>query len=119
MGRCEMKQCNGHPPKHDNCLSEALYELGTDYAVEHCGNAIEWWGYMCLYLFDESHKVEAEDWSGMFGFTIAAGTYVTLFNNDQGRVTMTGYLTREEAQAAYDEFEREFSLWSESVGCRV
>lgn len=118
MGRCEMKQCNGHMAKFDNCLAEALYELGDMYADEHCGDT-DGPGYMWLFLFDDSHRVEPEEWSGMFGFTIAAGTYVTLFTNDQGFVYLTGYLRREEAQAAYDEFEREYSLWAESVECHV
>lgn len=113
MRYCELGPCGGHIAKFDNCLAEALYELGTDYAEEHCGNAIDWDGYAMLFCFDKSHRVKAGDWSGMFAFTISAGTYVIIHTAPSGAVTMTGYLTREEAQEAYDEFEREYALWSE------
>ena len=65
-----------------------------------------------LFLFRESATIPAEHWSGGFTMNIAPGNFILLIERSNGAVNFHAYETAVEASTAYDEFIREYDIWS-------
>lgn len=113
MKNCAQKDCAGHVAKFDDCMSEALYEqcAGTrGWADEETGNT-DWDGYMWLILASSEFEIPMEFWSGSFDMSIPGGTWMTLFVNTSGYVTLTYHDTEQRAQDTFDAFDKAFQEW--------
>lgn len=115
---CEVPRCTGHLGKFSNCLSEALWNLGEDYADESGGNS-DAHGYHMMFLFH--HNTWLSDYAGdSFGhcdtpdFQIAGDTYVILTQTDSGQVFGEAYESETEARDAYDVYDRAYGEWMEA-----
>lgn len=106
-------ECRGHSGKFDNCLAESLYEqcAGMIGWADEEGGSTEYQGYMWLILGVDSIEITADEWSGGFDIRTVPGTWLTLLTTDQGFVYLTGYNSRDDAQAAYDEHIRAWEIW--------
>lgn len=117
---CGIPGCSGHLGKFDDCLSEALWNMGTDYADEYGGDSSGPCGYSMLFLFDESTRLSKlfKHWSELYvpDFVIGSGTYVMLTEHDSGRIYRESFETEQEARAAFDAHDRAYGEWSEANG---
>jgi len=114
---CQVRQCNGHPPKYDNCLTEALHESCSamvGWADEEGGSTESPYGYRWLILGHDGIEIDALEWSGGFDLKVAPDTFLIITTNDQGFVYMDSFDTAEEARAAYDGFDHAYGIWSEA-----
>lgn len=118
IGHCAVPGCTGHLGRHANCLSEALWDLGQDYADEYGGDTASPAGFSMLFLFDESVwlSILAGSFFGDLGvpdFIIAEGTYVLLTQYDSGQVFMEGFASEAEARQAFDDRDIAYGRWAE------
>lgn len=106
--------CPGHSPldKYPDCLTEALYGGMFDAETGTVDGFGMWVGLVI--------QTEAETVDGGQGVevVIPAGTCLIITENDQGHLTVTTYDTAEEAQSAYDEWERLYGEWCEVAEAR-
>lgn len=109
---CDFRYCPGGHYKHDSCLSQALYEVAHSSADEQCGSSD--FGWMALFLVEQDWTVKANEWSGDADLHIPAGTYVTLYAAESGKVTLYEYDSATDASNDYDAFEKRLGEWLEA-----
>lgn len=115
--KCVVPRCEGHLGRHDNCLSEALWNLGEDYADEHGGDSSAH-GYHMLFLFDSNTWISdlstsALEYAGTPDFQVAQGTCVILTEVESGHVYLEGFDSPTEARGAFDDMIAQYGRWSE------
>lgn len=119
MNRCVVPGCEGHLGRHSNCLSEALWNLGEDYANESGGDS-EGPGYAMLFMFHDSVWISDLD-KGLFltlgvpDFLIGGGTFVMLTRANSAMVFMEGFTCEDDARAAFDAHDKAYGLWYDAT----
>lgn len=116
--RCVVPGCEGHLGKHDSCLSQALWNLGEDYADESGGDSSAY-GYHMLFLFDSNTWIselgtDALELAATPDFQVAGGTSVILTEVESGRVYLFGFDSPTEARGAFDDMLARYGQWSEA-----
>lgn len=119
MHRCVVPGCEGHLGKYSDCLSEALWTLGEDYADESGGDT-EGPGYAMLFVFHGSVWLSDLDKAlfptlGVPDFLIGGGTFVMLTGVDSGQVSMEGFACEDDARAAFDAHDRAYGMWYDTA----
>lgn len=115
---CPVPGCSGHLGKFADCLAQALWCLGEDYADESGGDS-ESVGYCMLFLFGETTWISslAKDMFAYLDvpdFAFGPTTYVILTEVSSGQVSMEGFDNANDARAAYDAHDRAYGEWSEA-----
>ena len=118
---CVVPGCTGHLGKFSNCLAQALWNLGENYADESGGNT-EAHGFHMMFLFRHntwlSDMAEGSfDWCDTPDFQIAGDTYVILTEASSGQVFGEAFESEGHARDAYDAYDRAYGEWSEINEC--
>jgi hypothetical protein len=119
LKRCDAEvspKCPGHSPvgKFPDCLIEALYGGSFDEETGTVDGFNRWVG---LIIQAEAETVDM-DTVAEIPVTIPAGTFLIITENDQGHIGVETYPNAEEAQSAFDEWERLYGLWCEAEEAR-
>lgn len=97
-------QCPGHEgwEKFPDCLSRALY-----HAPDESTGSVDWDYWVGLVIQEQTETLDSDTCP----VTVAAGTYMTIAENDHGNITIRTYDTAHEAQAAFDESDIAYGEW--------
>ncbi len=106
--------CPGHSvmDKFPDCLTEALYGGMFDAETGTVDGFGAWVG---LVIQAEAETVNNGTDTPV---TIPTGTALIITENDRGHIRVEEFTTAEEAQAAYDEWERLYGEWCEVAEAR-
>jgi hypothetical protein len=98
-------KCPGHQgwEKFPDCLTEALYA-----APDETTGDVDGFGYWYGLVIQEKAETLESDTCPV---TIPAGTFWLISESNQGHVTVTEYLTAQEAQQAYDLADIAYGEW--------
>jgi hypothetical protein len=107
-------RCPGHSTvdKFPDCLIEALYGGMFDEETGTVDGFDRWVGLII------QAEAETVDTVTEIPVTIPAGTFLIITENDQGHIGVETYPTAEEAQSAFDEWERRYGLWCDAEEAR-
>lgn len=118
MSTCVIPGCPGGHVKYPNCLIEALWVLGEDYAVASGGNSNEGPGFHMLFIFDEAVWMSdlEKHWCRDFGipdFQVSGGTCVLITEHPSGEIGYLYFTSGFDAHCAFDAAIAKYESWSD------